>query len=183
MNEYLKIFLAIGAPIGFVFGIFSAVSFASIDLKFGILAGLTNGVFLGMLHGGGLTIFFAFSHKIYAKPIPADISQRPNGVLVRNFELPISYDEAFECSLNALNLIPRTRIQDEDRDKGMIFARVGIRSKSFGDRISIIVTKTGEESVHIEVTSGPVLGMKLFDYGTSLDNVDNICAFFNDYNA
>jgi len=101
------------------------------------------------------------------------------GVYVRRLELPLPYDKAYERSLYSLLLISKARVRNEDRAEGMIFATVRINSKTFGDRISIVVTETGTESVYIDVSSRPVLRSPLLDYGANLDNVNKICEFLN----
>ena len=78
---------------------------------------------------------------------------------------------AFEASLAALQVIPKIRIVREDRDAGEIDARTGMTWRSFGELVTVRVTKLGDNHARIGIRSEPT-GRQKMDYGKSVENVE-----------
>jgi hypothetical protein len=78
---------------------------------------------------------------------------------------------AFEASLAALQVIPKIRIVKEDRDAGEIDARTRMTWRSFGELVSVRVTKLGDDRSRIRIRSEPT-GRQQVDYGKSVENVE-----------
>ena len=83
---------------------------------------------------------------------------------VRNIELKVHTIKLDLC-IESLNLIKRSKIQNEDRTHGKIAARVSITWKTWGDVISFDVRRIDDDRTQIEVSSRPVVRTTLFDYG------------------
>src|SRR4030042_3387264 len=98
---------------------------------------------------------------------------------VRNVELRVPYDEAFDLCIESLNVVKRSKIQKENRSQGKIVARTGMTWRTWGDVISFAIRNPGNDGIQIEVSSRPALRWTLIDYGKNLENVELIIGFLN----
>jgi len=98
---------------------------------------------------------------------------------VRNVELLLPYDKAFDLCVESLSLTKKCEIQDENRSQGKIFAKAGTTWKTWGDVISFEIRKTGNDRIQVEVSSRPAMSTTLVDFGKNLENVETIVGFLN----
>jgi hypothetical protein len=171
MNRNLKIFLATGIP----FGIFMAILFS---LCYGINVGLSGGLISGLIFGFIMFIILGFLHSLAVEKIAGDRSEEAMGTChVRNIELQLPYERAFDLCIRSLDLISRCKVEEEDRSQGKIMARSSVNWKTWGDTISFDITRTGNESTAVKVSSRPTSWSTLVDYGKNLENVKTIVSF------
>ena len=174
MNIYLKLFLATGIPFGIFMGIFYS-------FRYGFSSGLADGLFAGIFFGGFMSLILGFLHSRSVKRMPYGKSKEAMDVHhVRNIELRVSYDKAFDLCIESLNLIKRSKIRKEDRSQGKIDARAGINWKTWGDLISLDVRKKDNDRTQVIVLSRPVVRTTLVDYGKNLENVERISSFLKE---
>jgi len=170
MKRYLKLFLASAIPFGISMGIFNS-------FQHGIHSGLVAGVVSGVFFGGLMSVILAFLHSRTVRRMPYGKSEEAMGVYhIRNVELMLPYDKAFDLCVEALSMIKNCKVQDEDRSQGKILGKAGKTWKTFGDTISFELTKIGNE-IQIEVSSRPTVPTTLVDYGKNLENVNKIEGF------
>ena len=178
MNLYKKlflIFLAIGISIGMIMGIIFSFQHG---IRFGLVFIAIGAVF--GLFGGFVSLIFAFLHSWTVKRMPSGNTEESIGVHhVRNIELNLPYDMAFNLCLESLSLIKNCKVQNEDRAQGKILGKAGMTWKTFGDIISFEVSKNANNGIKVEVSSRPAVRTTLIDYGKNLENVDKIIGFFN----
>jgi len=166
MNIYLKLFLATGIPFGILVGILS-----------GPVYGLSAGIFFG----GFMSLILGFLHSWSVKRMPSGKSEEAKGVYhVRNIDLQLPYDKAFDLCIESLDLIKRCKIRKEDRSQSKIDARAGITWKTWGDTISFDVRKIDNDRTQVEVSSRPSVRTTLVDYGKNLENVERISSFLKE---
>ena len=171
MNRNLKIFLAGGIP----FGIFTAVLFSYL---YGIKLGLSGGLISGSIFGFVMFIILGFLHSRAVEKIAGDISEESMATCqVRNIELPLPYDRAFDLCIKSLSLISRCRVQEEDRSQGKIMARSSVNWKTWGDTISFEITGISDEKTAVKVSSRSTARSTIVDYGKNLENVKTIVSF------
>jgi hypothetical protein len=89
----------------------------------------------------------------------------------RSVDVALTGAAAFEASLAALQVIPKIRIVREDRDAGEIDARTRMTWRSFGELVTVRVTKIGDDYARVGIRSEPTGGQKV-DYGKSVENVE-----------
>lgn len=171
VNRNLKIFFAGGIP----FGIFTAVLFSYL---YGINVGLPGGLISGAIFGFFMFIILGFLHSRAVKKIAGDISEESMATCqVRNIELPLPYDRAFDLCIKSLNLISRCRVQKEDRSQSKIIARSSVNWKTWGDTISFDITGISNEKTAVKISSRPTAKSTIVDYGKNLENVKTIVSF------
>jgi len=171
MHRNLKIFLASGIP----FGIFAAVWFSFL---YGVDAGLSAGLVSGLFFGFLIFIILGFLHSRAVEKIAGDKSEESMRTCqVRNIELPLPYDSAFDLCIRSLDLISRCKVREEDRSRGRITARSSINWKTWGDTISFEITRRSNETTAVKITSRPTSRSTIVDYGKNLENVKTIVSF------
>jgi hypothetical protein len=89
----------------------------------------------------------------------------------RSVDVALDTAAAFEASLAALQVIPKIRIVREDRDAGALDARTRMTWRSFGELVTVRVTKLGDNHARIGIRSEPT-GRQQVDYGKSVENVE-----------
>jgi len=175
MKRYLILFMATGLPMTLL-----GIPFTQ---EHGFPLGPVLGLCAGVFVGGTVTIVFGIPHHRALKRRAAERSEEAIGVhQVDNAQLPLSYDRAFDLSMEAVSLMDCT-VQKEDRFRGTIIAKTGMSSKSFGEIVSIEITQAATNSVQIQISSRPKQRTALFDFGKNLDNVDKIIRFLNVHSA
>ncbi len=175
MNRHIKLFLATGIPFGIFMGIFNS-------FKYGIFSSLVAGVVGGIFFGGFMSLILGFLHRRSIRRMSSGKSEEAMGVHhVRNVELRLPYDKAFDLCIESLSLIKKCKIQNENRSQGKIVTKAGMTWKTWGDVISFEICKTGNDGIQVEVSSRPALRTTLVDYGKNLENVETIVGFLNAY--
>jgi hypothetical protein len=89
----------------------------------------------------------------------------------RLVDVELNAAAAFAASLAALRVIPKIRIVREDRDAGAIDARTRMTWRSFGELVTVRVTRIGDDYARIGIRSEPT-GRQQVDYGKSVENVE-----------
>ncbi|MEW6599830.1 MAG: hypothetical protein AB1499_02580 [Nitrospirota bacterium] len=171
MSRNLKIFMANGVPFGICMGIlFSSLYGPDIGLPAGLISGLVLGaimfVILGLLHGRAV-------RKVSGSASAQSLSTFQN----RSIKLPLSFEKSFDLSLESLGVIRKCRVREQDRSGGIIVAESSVNWKTWGDTISIELTRTGGEETGVRVSSRPTSWSTIVDYGKNLDNVEKIISF------
>jgi hypothetical protein len=127
-----------------------------------------------------MSLSLGFLHIKSVKRMALGKSAEAMGVRhVRNVELRLPYDEAFDLCIESLSLIKKCKIHNEDRVQGKIVAKAGMTWKTWRDVISFEVRKIGNDGIQIEVSSRPALRTTVVDYGKNLENVEKIVGFLN----
>lgn len=171
MNTYLKIFLAMGIPYGIAIGVL-------FSFPFGIPIGLVAGVAVCIFFGGFFSLTLGLLHTWSVKRMSYGISEEAMGVHhVRNVELRLPYDKAYDLCIESISLIKKCRIKNEDRSQGKIEAKAGMTWKTWGDVISFDVRKIDIDKIQVEASSRPAVRMTLVDYGKNLDNVETLIEY------
>lgn len=176
MNIYLKIFLTAGIPFGIFAGIFYSI-------QYGISQGILLGLFSVLFFGGFMSLILGFLNNKSLKNMPYEISEKTTGVRhIRNIELRIPYDEAFNLCIKSCDLIKGCKIRNFDLATGIIVTKTGISFKCWGEVITFDLRKINDEKTQIVVLSKPVISTTLVDFGKNIDNVEKITTFLNDHN-
>jgi len=121
MKLYLKLFLYTSISTGLIMGIlFSLDNGYSEGFFFGIICGLFAG-FFG-------TIMERYKHYKFIKRLGYEISDETlDAHQTRQFDLNIPYNKAYDFCLKFIQLMKKGRIKTEDRSKGIIDARIGMK--------------------------------------------------------
>lgn len=152
----------------------------SSSFLYGIPSGLAIGAVSVIYFGGFMSLSLGFLHIKSVERMALGKSAEAMGVHhVRNVELRLPYDKAFDLCIESLSLIKKCKIRNEDRFQGRIVAKAGMTWKTWRDTISFEVRKTGNGGIQIEVSSRPALRTTMVDYGKNLENVEKIVEFLN----
>jgi hypothetical protein len=100
---------------------------------------------------------------------------------VRNIELLLSFERVFDLCVESLRLIPKCKIEEENRFQGIINAHAGMTWKTWGDRISFRISKIDGSKTEVEVSSRPIVKTTLVDYGKNLENIERITTFLKEH--
>ncbi len=132
----------------------------------------------GLLFGGLMALILGSLHIWSVRRMPAGRSEGALSVHhVREVELRLSYDEAFDLCVSSLAAVRKCRILREDRSLGKIDARAGMTWKTWGDVVSLEVRRTSGDLTRVEISSRPALRTTLVDCGKNLENVESITGF------
>jgi hypothetical protein len=74
----------------------------------------------------------------------------------------------------AVQQLPRARIQLVDLESGLIRARTGISWESFGECITCQVAPAEDGGSRVRVTSSPAIRITLVDYGKNWENAEHV---------
>lgn len=178
---YLKLFLGTGIPFGIIFGIIYSIIYSleydDFFIGIGILAGLFGGIFYGVF----MSLILGSRHIRSVKRLQYRNSEDAMGVHhVRNVELQLPYDKAFDLCIESIRLIKKSKIQKKDISQGKITAKAGMTWKTWGDLISFDIRKIDNEKTQVIVSSRPTLRATLVDYGKNLENVERIISFLKE---
>lgn len=171
-KRYLKLFLHMAVPFGFLIGIFYA-------LTQGIYLGVVIGVLLGVLYGVVTTLVLGYLHVSSAKKsvLEDDYSRAVHEVNQQErLELSVPYEKAFNLCLEASEVLHRVKIENYDYAEGIIQAKTGVNWDTFGDLISFKLIASDDNYTDIEITSKPKV-YQLLDYGKNYRNVKNIRSY------
>ena len=162
-----------GIPFGLFMGIFNSFQYGT---SLGLVAGIVEGIFFG----GFMSLMLGFLHSRSVKRMSLGKSEEAIGVHhVRNVELRVPYDKAFDLCIESLSLIKKCNIQNKDRSQGKIVAKAGKTWKTWGDVISFDVRRAGNDETQVEVSSRPAVRTTLVDYGKNLENIETLVGFLN----
>jgi len=115
---------------------------------------------------------YAFQLRAYMRPVDSPSRVR------REMQVIIDggFDAIFDRCENALRTIGAS-IVASDRVMGLIYARVGMSWKSFGERIEIKVSKSENAACMVTLVSDSVLSITLVDYGKNSQNIDALIKY------
>lgn len=166
MNLYLKTLLVFG-PFGILMGVLGVMAFGfSFGLKFGML------FFLGVW---GIVLVLSFIHvKLSERMHPEDPDEVHKVHHVREIELSLPFDDAFNLCNESLTLLDRCSIVKKDLSQGKIVAKKGPSLWSTGEVISFDIQQTNVWQSRIILSSKPPLRTTLIDFGRNLKNVEKI---------
>ena len=179
MNRYLKLHLKIFLGTGIPFGIFMGIFYS---LEYGFPLSLVAGLFReGIIFGVFMSLICGFMHSWSVKRMPYGKSEESLGVYhVRNVELRLPYDKAFNLCIESISSIKKCKIQTEDCFHGKIVAKAGSTWKTWGDVISFKARKIDNGRTQVVVSSRPAMRTTLVDCGKNLENVERISSFLNE---
>ena len=178
MNLYLKFFLFNSIFFGIFMGIFYTI-------LHGYIAGLFIGLFSGLLFGIYISLFVRYKHHKTIKQLGFDISEKTyDPVQARQLDLNVPYNKVYDFCLKFIHLMKKGRIKTEDRSKGIIVARIGMKLKRNPCIILFKLQKINNDKTHIEVLckpSIPIINISsiIIDGGTSLEYVTLILNSLN----
>jgi hypothetical protein len=178
MNLYLKLFLFTST----FFGIFMGICYSFL---YGYSTGLFVGIFSGLLFGIYSSLFIRYKQHKTIKQLGLEISDETlDAHQTRELDLNVPYDNAYDFCLKFIQLMRKGRIKTEDRSKGIIVAKIGMKLKRNPCIILFKLQKTNNAITHIEVSSKPSIPIInissiIVDGGTSLEYVTLILNFLN----
>jgi len=177
MSRNLKIFMASGIPAGSGMAIFYSPFYG---FSVGLISGLISGAFFGIL----MVFILGFLHGRAVKKVAHGNAEVSTGTHhVRETELPLPYERAFDLCIASLGSLGRCRVYEEDRIRGKILARTGINWKTWGDTVCFEINRIDGGSTRVKVSSRPAARMTLVDFGKNLDNVQRIISFLEKHLA
>lgn len=152
--------------------IFSLDNGYSEGIFFGIICGLFTGFFT--------TMMVHYKHNKVIKRLGYEISEKTyNSVQARQIDLNVPYNKAYDFCLKFIHLLKKGRIKNEDRKKGIINVRIGIKLQRNPCVIIFKLEKIDNNKTHIEIISKPFIPTWIFDVGDSLEYVTLILNFLN----
>lgn len=170
----MAIFLLSGIPFGLFIGIwYSHLYGKETGMKGGVLAGIFFGlltyIILGLLHNQAVK----------------KISDRNSGNHLRNhhirdFDLQLPYDKAYDHCMKSLSLIKNCTVQNENSSEGKIIAKTGLNWKTWGDTITFDVKRINNNRSRVTVSSRPTAKTTIVDYGKNLENVIKIASYLKE---
>jgi len=189
-----EIFSSTARPYGVSYGLVMIVVFSVIfllqhgfpdGLWIGVTAGLGAGLLGGLLFGGFMALALGWSHARSVKRLPYGVPEEAVGVVehVRSIELPVAYAQTLALCRDAIGIIKKAKILEEDHALGIIEAKVGMTWESFGESVMFRMHRVDDLRTHIEISSRPTKRGTLVDYGKNLDNVEKLLGFFRRHNA
>src|SRR5436190_2857563 len=111
-------------------------------------------------------------------PLPPDPYEVKH---VREADLNVPYDTAFDLCRDSLFSLRRSSINKESKSLGRIDAKTGLSWWSWGNRISIHLDKLSDSSTHIQVVCEPIVRTTMVDFGSNLENAEQIILFLTPY--
>jgi len=160
---------------GLPFGAIMAVLYS---FQHGLAKGLVAGVVAGLVYGVLMSLILESMHRWAVKRSSSDGGDEALGVAhVRTVGLQLAPDEAFDLCLKALGEIRKSKIQRQDRSRGVILAKAGMTWRSWGDEIRLDAREVGAQRTEVEVSSRPAVRTTLIDYGKNLENVETLAGF------
>ena len=172
MNLYVKTLLVFG-PFGILMGILGVMAFGfSFGLKFGILFFLLI---------WGIVLVLSFIHvKLSERMHPEDPDEVHKVHHVREIELPLPFNDAFNLCNESLTLFDRCAIVKKDLSQGKIVAERGPSLRSMGEVISFDIQQTNVWQTRIMLSSKPPLRTTIIDFGRNLKNVEKIAQYLRE---
>ncbi len=165
MSQYLKLFSYYSIFFGILMGVFYTI-------EYGLLEGLFTGLFSGLLFGTFTSLFTRYLHRKEIKQMGFEISNKTmDPHQTREFDLNIPYNKAYDFCLQSMQSIKKGRIKTEDRSRGLIDARTGIKWNRNPCVVAFKLNKIDNKRTHIEVSSKPSISTAIVDLGTSLENI------------
>jgi hypothetical protein len=174
MNLYLKSLLAIGVPSTLFIVIVIIYLGGSLDevLYFGTL---TFAIF------GLLAFVFSFIQVRLSKRIQPEKPEEAQTVHhVREIELQLPYNDAFNMCRESLASIQYCAIKKKDLSQGKIVAEKVPSWRSMGEVITFDIKQVNARRTHIIVSSKPLLRTTIIDWGKNLENVQKITQYLRE---
>ena len=160
---YARIFLITGTL--FCLGIFFS------DLAFMTLRpALVNAITSGLLFGLGMTAVMGTLHIIRARKAAGADREGDIYAVRQRAELRtgLPYDRLFAVVGHYFSEVAGFTITEKNHEAGVISARSKLTFRTFGSKITATLRKDGESATLLTLTSGPLLGTTLADYGENL---------------
>lgn len=171
MRAYFKLFLSLSIPFGLFLGVVNA-------FFYGLWSGLNAGIVSGLLYGFMMTLFVGIYHKRSVKRKGFSLSEDMLRVHQnRNLSLSLPYETAFNDCIRALESLEKSNVKTADSSTGKIEVTVGWSWKSWGEKITINISKSEDNQTEIDISSRPTLRTTIVDYSKNFENVENISIF------
>lgn len=168
MKTFAKLFLYMGL----LYGAFMAVIFS---LLFGTQLGVRIGIASGLIFGLCVGIVIAVLNDRRLHQLSDGLSRDDLGVTQRRLvNLALPYDVAFDHCVEAARSVKGAIIEVQDRQGGIIVAKVSANQWTLGEKISLNIKITSTTLTRVEVISRPRLYVSVVDFGKNLMNVRQI---------
>lgn len=160
---YARIFFITGAL--FCLGIF----FSDLALMAPREA-LVNAIASGLLFGVGMSAVMGTLHIVRARKAAGPNRKGDIYAVKQSSELRTSlpYDRLFAVVGHYLSEVAGFTITEKSHEAGVISARSKLTFRTFGSKVTATLRKDGENATLLTLTSGPLLGTTLADYGENL---------------
>jgi hypothetical protein len=142
-------------------------SFKNLDLR-----GLLFGLYAGLAFGSVMSLLLVSLHHLLTAKYRKDTKLDTTSVVQKKFvEMNISFDQAYEKCLRSINEIKNCKIESEDRQNGLITAKISSSWRSFGEKVEIKLWNSSGGRTRIYIVSRPKMRTAILDYGKSIENV------------
>ena len=158
------------------------VGFAAHSIIAGIILAMIFSVSGGIFFGFFMSLMLGTVNIISIGLKGYPITQKTLRVRhIREITTSLPLEHVINLCALSLETIKGSRIVLEDRESGVIQARVRRGLKSWGENISFEVQRQTDDTSIIKVSSKPVVGTILADYGKNLDNVEKITKYIKSH--
>ena len=174
MNLYVKSVLAVGVPSTLYLVIVSIYLGASRDevLYFGTLM---------FVIFGSIAFVFSFIQVMWSKRIQPEKPEEAQKVRhVREIELQLPYNDAFNVCCESLASIQCCAIEKKDLSQGKIVAKAGTSLRSWGEVITFDIEQVDAWRTRVRVSSRSPLRTTIIDWGKNLENVQKIAQYLKE---
>ncbi len=133
-------------------------------------AALVNAIASGLLFGLGMAVVMGTLHILKARKIAGENRAGDIYAVRQRVELrtALPYDRLYAVVGHYLSEVAGFTITEKNHEAGVIAARSGLTFKTFGSKVTAMLRKDGENATLLTLTSRPLLGTTLADYGENL---------------
>jgi hypothetical protein len=164
MNKHVKRALGLGLAFG---GAMAGYQY----FRTGRLMAVVPGLVAGAIFGAGMAWYTARAESRLLKK-GFDVGTM-DPIQERRVVLDRSFPEAFKDAKDALQAIPKLKIKEMDSAAGSITASVGTTMRSFGEKVTLILSPT-EGGTIVTISSQPRMTGTDADGGKGVENVESI---------
>jgi hypothetical protein len=170
---YLKIFLVTGILYGLSIGILAG-------FETGVESGIKSGASSGFIFGLFMSLILGTIHKLKTRKMAkaGDVTPTQSATIELGCNLALAFDKCIQ----ALNQFG-AKIELQDKVKSEIKATSGMTWRSWGEVLTVRLSRIDTEKVKIEISSSPKLKMTLVDYGKGRENVEKITKILTSDNS
>jgi hypothetical protein len=159
------------ARIFFITGILFCLGIFFSDLSFmAPRAALVNAIASGLIFGAGMALVMGTLHIVRARKTAGENRKGDIYAVKQRAELrtALPYDRLFAVVGHYLGEVAGFTVTEKNHESGVISARSNFTFRTFGSKITATLRKDGESATLLTLTSSPLLGTTLADYGENL---------------
>jgi len=160
---YARIFFITGTL--FALGIF----FSDLALM-ATRAALVNAIATGLLFGAGMALIMGTLHIVRARRTAGENKAGDIYSVRQRAELrtALPYERLYAVVSHYLSEVAGFTITEKNHESGVISARSKLTFRTFGSRVTARLRRDGENATLVTLSSSPLLGTTLADYGENL---------------